>query len=83
MVLAVVSQPESLPPMKGGGKLKFKYCRRKVFWDCVAKHVLAGYDPATTIDKIHAAYGHSLSVTKILDAMKVDKKNGGHINLRI
>lgn len=63
-------------PQERGGKNKFRYCRRKVFWDCVAKHVNAGYEAQSAITKIHECYGHNQSVTNILVAMAKEKKMG-------
>ena len=65
------------------GRHKFKYCRRKVIWDCIAKHVNAGYLAATAIDRIYDCYGRNQTVTAIIVAMVRDKKTGGHPNLRI
>ena len=65
------------------GAVKFKYCRRKVFWDCVSRHVNAGFTSDTAIDKIKSVYGERLSVYRVLELMIKDKKIGGHINLRI
>ena len=65
------------------GLVRFKYCRRKVFWDCVNKHVCAGYTAHACIDKIYLSYGIGLSVTSILNKMVQDKKDGGHYNLQI
>ena len=65
------------------GAVKYKYCRRRVFWDCVSKHVNAGFTADTAIDRIKAAYGDRLSVYRILQLMRRDKKDGGHANLRI
>jgi Transcriptional activator of glycolytic enzymes len=66
-----------------GGKSKTKFCRRKVFWDCVSRHVAAGFDVQTVIDKIQAAYGYNMTMYRVLEAMTKDKKKGGHPNLRI
>ena len=65
------------------GKCKFKYCRRKVVWDCVSKHVNAGHSAVSAIKKIYDCYGNSLTVSSIINAMVKDKKSGGHPNLRI
>jgi hypothetical protein len=64
------------------GKYKFKYCRRKVVWDCIVKHVNAGYLAAVAIDRIYQAYGINQTVSSIITAMVKDKKRGGHPNLR-
>ena len=73
-------------PRERGGRLKFRYCRRKIFWDCVSKHVNAGYAVDTVIDRIHSSYGEALTVTAILNALVKDRRKdgiGGHPNLRI
>jgi Transcriptional activator of glycolytic enzymes len=66
-----------------GGKVRFRYYRRKVFWDVISKHVAAGYDAQTAIERVRMSYGYSLSVYSILEKMTKDKKTGGHPNLRI
>ena len=65
------------------GKNKCSYSRRKTFWDIVSNHINAGYTHATCIDKIKLCYGDKLSVTKILNCLIRDKKDGGHPNLHI
>jgi hypothetical protein len=64
------------------GAVKFRYSKRKVFWDVVAAHVRAGYDAHAAIERIQSAYGHSLSVTNVLKAMTRDRQKG-HPNLQI
>ena len=63
-------------------KFKFKYCRRKVVWDCVAKHVNAGYMAAVAIDRIYQCYDVNQKMSSIITSMVQDKKRGGHPNLR-
>jgi len=58
------------------GRVKYKYSRRKVVWDLIAKLVRAGHTADAAIDMIHAAYGGSSSVTAIINGLKRDKKNG-------
>ena len=65
------------------GADKCRFCRRRVFWDCVRERGRVGHSYKSTITKIRECYGKSLSVTDILVAMQKDKKNGGHVNLRI
>ena len=65
------------------GACRFVYCRRKVFWDCVSKHVNAGYLAVTAIDRILEAYGRNKTVSSILVLMVRDKPAGGHANLRL
>ena len=67
-----------------GGKLKFKFCQRKVFWDCIVKHVNAGYTAHTAIDRVYGAYGIRLPVSTILALMIKDRKNKTeHVNLQL
>ena len=64
------------------GRVKHNYARRKVVWEKVDELVRRGYTAEVAIDRIYNVYGRSQSVTKIIDAMKVDRRNGGHANLR-
>jgi hypothetical protein len=65
------------------GRFKCTYCRRRVFWDMVTKHVNSGFTSAVAIDRIYQCYGRKLPVTKILIQMVKDKKAGGHPNLQL
>ena len=65
------------------GRVRHTYSRRKIVWDCIAKHVNAGYTVETAIGRILQCYGYNQSVTNIIKAMKRDKKDGGHPNLRL
>jgi hypothetical protein len=65
------------------GKNRFAYCRRKIVWDCISKHVNAGFLAATAIDRILECYGRNQNVSAIITAMVADKKAGGHPNLRV
>ena len=56
------------------GKVRFKYCRRKVFWDKVSELVCAGHIAEVASDKVYQAYGQSLSVSTILAKMADDKR---------
>jgi hypothetical protein len=60
------------------GTCWFTYCRRKVFWDIISKHVNAGFTSAIAIDKVYQSYSRSLSVTDIINIIIKDKKNNGH-----
>ena len=64
------------------GRQRHKYCRRKVVWEIIGRLVRAGYTAEAAIGRIHQSYGHNLSVTKIIDRIKRDKRRGGHPNLR-
>ena len=61
--------------------IRQKYYRRKVFWDLCAKMINQGFSLDNAIRKIRGIYGHSLSITKILDMLGKDRKRGGHPNL--
>jgi hypothetical protein len=65
------------------GLNKFKYCRRKNFWDIISLHVRAGFEARTAIDRVYECYGKQLSVYTILDLIRKDKQTGGHPNLRL
>ena len=65
------------------GKVKFAYCRRKVFWDVIVKLVNAGHMSNSAVDEVYNCYGRSLPVTTILRKMVQDRKTGGHPNLQI
>ena len=62
------------------GRVKFKYSRRKVLWDCVSLLVRAGHTAHTAIDCIYDIYGNE-SVTTIINAMRRDRRNGVHAEL--
>ena len=64
-----------------GGRVKFRYSRRKVFWDCMSRLLSRGNTIATAIAKIKGVYG-DVSVTKTLERMRPDERAGGHANLR-
>jgi hypothetical protein len=64
------------------GKYRHMYCRRKLVWDCIERHVRCGYTPQAACDRIHQAYGYNLSITRIINGFKRDKATGGHPNLR-
>ena len=56
------------------GKCKHKFCRRKIVWDLMARHVRAGRMITDVITDIHASYP-TLSVTGIINAMRKDRDN--------
>ena len=58
------------------GAVKHKYCRRKVFWDCVTCLVNSGLSANVTIDQIYTAYNRRNTVTKILREMSNDRRSG-------
>ena len=57
------------------GKVKFKYCRRKVVWDCITRLVRSGMTAHTAMDKILIEYGRYNSLTKIINMMLRDRKD--------
>jgi hypothetical protein len=68
---------------KDRGANKFAFCRRKVFWDAIARLTRAGYTSDVAIDKVYAVYGHRLPVSTILQHLREDKGQGGHPSLRV
>jgi hypothetical protein len=67
-----------------GGKVKHKYCRRKVIWMMVCGLVRQGYTSDTAIDLIYSVYGQQMSVTNIINRIKKDRKDGTlNPNLRV
>lgn len=64
------------------GRCKYKYCRRKIVWDCISRLIRSGYTDDVAIDRIYQCYGANRSVSNIIEAMKRDRRDGGHPNLR-
>jgi hypothetical protein len=62
--------------------VKFAYSLRKPFWMLVQLMINRGYTYNTAIDRIYAVYTNRISVTKILRLIRIDKKRGGHPELR-
>lgn len=65
------------------GADKSKYYRRNVFWTKVSELILAGYSSDRACDLVYRCYGRGCSVTKIINKMIADKKEGGHPGLRV
>jgi Fe-S cluster biosynthesis and repair protein YggX len=65
------------------GRVKFKFCRRKCFWEVMVKLCNAGSTDLSSIDKVNQAYSMKHSVSTILDMMMRDRKVGGHPNLSL
>lgn len=63
------------------GGNKHKYFRRRRLWQIMDRLTRRGHDVASAVDLIHSVYGYR-TMSKILDAMIVDEKNGGHHRLR-
>jgi Transcriptional activator of glycolytic enzymes len=70
------NKPASQFTSQERGKDKHKFHRRKVLWDAIGKLVRAGLDLHIAIDRIHAVYGTNQSITRIIDRIKEDEKNG-------
>lgn len=65
------------------GADKSKYYRRNVFWTKISELILAGYSSDEACDLVYRCYGRGCSVTKIINKMIADKKEGGHPGLRV
>jgi hypothetical protein len=66
------------------GKVKHKYHRRKVAWDCIATLVRDGVTVTVAIDRIYEVYGANTNVTRIINRMKQDRQAGTvHPSLQI
>lgn len=63
------------------GKVKFKYSRRLLFWKCMERLLNRGNTVSTAIRKIHDIYGYT-TVTKLIEKLRRDERNGGHNRLR-
>ncbi len=51
------------------GKVKFKYCRRKVVWDVISRLVRGGHTADRAINLMYAVNGGSTSVTNRISSM--------------
>lgn len=51
------------------------------FWNCMKRLIHGECTIGTAWNQINAVYGN-VYVTKIIDIMRLDKRNGGHANLR-
>jgi hypothetical protein len=58
------------------GKVKNKFHRRQVVWDCVAMLVRAGLTAHVAIDRIQHIYGENTTVTNIINKMRQDRRAG-------
>ncbi len=56
------------------GGTKQKYDRRKHVWHLIEKLMSNGFSAEVAIDKIHQAYGYSISVTEIIGKIVGNKK---------
>ena len=56
------------------GKVRFTYCRRKVFWGAMTKLLSYGIDATVLIERLESIYGNDRSaVSTILSKMQKDK----------
>jgi hypothetical protein len=60
---------------RGRDKYRF-YCRKHV-WDIISNLVNAGVNSRVAVDRIYNLYGTNKSVTKVIQDIMVDKRNGG------
>jgi hypothetical protein len=58
------------------GRSTRPYSRRKIVWDTISGLVRQGKTTEIPIDKIYGVYGGQTSVTKIINGLKRDKKDG-------
>ena len=65
------------------GENKYLYHRRKVVWEIVAAHFLAGWLAGEACDRIYQIYGANKSVTAIINEMRKDRSRGGHPGLHL
>jgi hypothetical protein len=65
------------------GRIKFKFCHRKCFWEVMVKLCNAGFTDLSSIDKVHQAHDMKILVSAILAMMQKDRKVGGHPNLSL
>ena len=58
------------------GKVKYRYCGRKVVWDAISKLINGGMTAHAAMDKILETYGRYLTLPKLINLMVRDRKNG-------
>lgn len=58
------------------GRVKCTYCRRMVIWRIQDAMIRAGHTVQTACDTILSVYGENLSVSRIIECIKDDKRNG-------
>ena len=56
------------------GNVKYKFHRRKVFWDRVSEMIRGGHTYHTAIDELYRIYGQQKPVTDIINEMRDDRK---------
>ena len=57
------------------GRVKHKYCRRKMVWDLISTLVCGCLTAQVAINRIYEHYGRADSVTVIINKMKSDHRN--------
>jgi hypothetical protein len=58
------------------GRVKHKFCRRKVVWSTVSLLINAGLTREAACERLYDVYGYDSTVTRIIERLKVDKRNG-------
>ena len=69
------NKPTKLFTPQERGRVKHKYTRRKVVWDCVLRQIDRGVSYNVVIDRIYQVYEQNQTVTKIVNQMRKDKLN--------
>ena len=65
------------------GWVKSTYAKCNIVWMEILHLVCGGETHLVAIDRIHKAYGPTLSVTEFIDQIQKDSKTGGHPALQI
>ena len=60
------------------GRCKAVYSQRKPFWECMERQIDRGATKVVALKRVMQVYEHHGSVTKMLIAIRKDKKRGGH-----
>jgi hypothetical protein len=60
------------------GRNKYRFYRRKHVWDIVSNLVNAGVNSRVAVDRIYNHYGANKSVTRVIQDIMADKRNGGY-----
>ena len=63
------------------GKVRFRYCRRKIVWNAIDRMVRSGSTAQVACDRIYEVYGRG-TVTEIIKLMRKDEREGGHRQLQ-
>ena len=65
---------------RGDKKIKFAYCRRKIFWTKVKSMIARGHSSGTAIQKIYEVFGQNLPVTAIINKLRADRDSHPQLN---